>query len=67
MPLSTILLSSLVRELSGRAEGARIDKINQPTAWETVLSLRTRSGNEKLLLSANPQSARAAFTEESRE
>ena len=67
MPLSTILLSSLAREIAGRAEGARIDKISQPTPWETVLSLRTRSGNEKLLLSANPQSARVAFTEESRE
>ena len=67
MPLSTILLSSLTRELAGKAAGARIDRITQPTPFEVVLSLRTGTGNEKLLLSANPQSARAAFTRENRE
>ncbi|MBO4406388.1 MAG: NFACT family protein [Clostridia bacterium] len=67
MPLCTVLLASLARELAEALTGARIDRISQPTAWEIVLQLRTARGNEKLLLSANPQSARAALTGETRE
>ncbi|MDR2558376.1 MAG: NFACT family protein [Oscillospiraceae bacterium] len=42
--------------------GARIEKIHQPSREEIVLSLHTKSGNKKLLLSANPASARVCLT-----
>lgn len=67
MPLCTIFLASLTRELATHLTGARIDKVNQPNPQEVVLQVRTHRGNERLLLSANSQSARVAFTESTRE
>ncbi|MCL1822942.1 MAG: NFACT family protein [Oscillospiraceae bacterium] len=42
--------------------GSRIEKIHQPSREEIVLSLHTKSGGKKLLLSANPASARVCLT-----
>ncbi len=42
--------------------GGRVDKIYQPSREEIVLSIRTGSGNEKLMFSANPISARVSVT-----
>ena len=39
--------------------GARIDKVHQPSARELVLTLRTGGKNERILLSAHRQMARA--------
>jgi predicted ribosome quality control (RQC) complex YloA/Tae2 family protein len=47
--------------------GARVEKIHQPSREEIVLSLHTRGGSVKLLLSANPASARICLTSRSQE
>lgn len=43
--------------------GGRVDKIHQPSKEEIIVSLRSSGGNEKLLFSANPVSARVNLTE----
>lgn len=45
--------------------GGRVDKISQPSREEIVIALRTRGGNEKLLLSASAGSARVHITKKS--
>lgn len=42
--------------------GGRIDKIHQPSREEILLSLRTRSGGAKILISASAASARVHIT-----
>jgi predicted ribosome quality control (RQC) complex YloA/Tae2 family protein len=41
---------------------SRVEKIHQPSREEIILSLHTKNGNKKLLLSANPASARVCLT-----
>lgn len=67
MPLDALCLSGLVSELNTALAGAKIDKIYQPGRDEVVLTLRTRGGSKKLLLSANPSRPRPQLTELSRE
>ncbi len=67
MPLDAICLSALTAELAPALEGAKIEKVQQPERDLLLLSLRTKSGNRKLLLSAGVGSARAHFTAESME
>lgn len=43
--------------------GGRIDKIHQPSREEILLSLRTRSGAAKILISASAASARVHITQ----
>lgn len=43
--------------------GGRIDKIHQPSREEILLSLRTRSGGAKILISASAASARVHITQ----
>lgn len=43
--------------------GARVDKIHQPSKEEVVITLRGYKGAKKLLLCANPSSARICLTE----
>ena len=64
MPLCTVMMASLARELDEVCRDARIDRVNQPNPNEILLQLHTQRGNERLLLSANQQSARAVFTRE---
>lgn len=47
--------------------GGRIDKIHQPSREEIILSLRTRSGAYKILISVSAASARVHITEKSPE
>ncbi len=67
MPLDAVCLSALAAELAPELEGAKIEKVQQPERDLLLLSLRTKSGNRKLLLSAGVGSARAHFTAESME
>lgn len=67
MPLDAACLTALVGELRPQLEGAKVDKIFQPGQNEVILNLRTRSGNQKLLLTANPAQPRLQFTGLSRE
>ena len=63
MPLDSVFLSGLARELSGRLEGARIDKIQQPERDLLIFSLRMSDGGGRLLLHGGVGSARVHLTE----
>ena len=58
---------SIVHELNTKIVGGRIDKIYQPEADEIIISIRTFSGNYRLLLSASASNARVHLTETKRE
>lgn len=63
MALDGIFLHHLRNEIAAFAVGARVEKIHQPSKEEVLLSLRTRSGSRKLLLSCRGDSARVHFTD----
>ncbi|NLL46108.1 MAG: fibronectin/fibrinogen-binding protein [Clostridiales bacterium] len=63
MPLDALCLMPLTEEIRKAAQGARIDKIQQPGKNELVLSLRGAGGNKKLFISASSGRARVHFTE----
>ena len=65
MALDAITLSLLAKELDVDLQGARVDKIHQPSKDEIVMHLRKRDGNIKLLISARSGSARVCLTKES--
>ncbi len=56
------MLSAVVNELNTLASGSRIEKINQPSRDEVVISLRSFSGTFKLLINAGPNNPRMGFT-----
>lgn len=58
---------SIVHELNTKIVGGKVDKIYQPEADEIIISIRTFSGNYRLLLSASAANARVHFTEAKRE
>lgn len=63
MPLDALCLMPLAEEIRKTAEGAKIDKIQQPGKNELVLSLRGVGGARKLFISATSGRARVHFTE----
>ena len=63
MALDGAYLSLLKKEIETRAIGARVERINQPSREEIVISLRMRSGNTKLFMSARGNSPRINFTD----
>ena len=65
MALDAITLALLAKELDEQLQGARIDKIHQPSKDEIVMHMRRRDGNIKLLISARSGSARVCLTNES--
>lgn len=67
MALDAITLSLLAKELDELLQGARIDKIHQPSKDEVALHMRTREGGLKLLISARSGSARICLTQDSYE
>ena len=64
MPLDAITIYALSLELKAQAEGAKIDRIQQPEKDVLLLTLRTHEGNRRLLISASASGARVHFTEE---
>lgn len=62
MAIDSITLTAALRELAPQLEGARIDKIQQPERDVLIFTVRTSSGNRKLLISAGSGSARIHFT-----
>ena len=62
MPLDSICISGLQKELSGRILGGRIDKVQQPERDMILLSLRAERENLKLLLAAGTGNARIHVT-----
>lgn len=67
MALDGLAIHALVSELSSALVGGKTDKIFQPERDKIILNLRTQNKNIKLLLSVNPQGARANITENSYE
>ena len=63
MPLDSVFLSGLKRELAPQILGARIDKVQQPERDLLLLGLRTHEGNVRLLLHGGVGSARVHLTE----
>ena len=58
MPLDAVTLRGLTRELQTSAEGARIDRVQQPEKEVVLLTLYTGEGSRKLLLSVSVSGAR---------
>ncbi len=67
MAFDGAFISQLVQEINNVAMDSRIDKIHQPTREELIISLRTRQGGYKLLLSAGAGTPRFHFTKIARE
>ena len=63
MALDGIFLYHLKNEIASFAVDSRVDKIHQPSRDEVIISLRSREGSRKLLMSCNADSARIHFTE----
>lgn len=61
MPFDAVFLSAVTQELQPIC-GMRIDKVQQPTRDTVLLSLRSRDGNCKLLLSASVNHPRIHLT-----
>ena len=66
MAFDGIMVRALAHELNTRLADARITKIQQTDSAELMLTFRTTSGNERLLLSANASLPLAYLTEESK-
>lgn len=62
MALDGIFLYHLKNEVAAFAVDSRIEKIHQPSKEELVLSLRSREGAKKLVLSCRADSAGIYFT-----
>jgi len=67
MPLDSVCISALVRELGGQAVGMRVDKLQQPERDTLVLSLRGQKSSARLLIAAGTGDARLHFTSHSLE
>ena len=63
MALDGAFLRHTAKEIEQAALGARVDKIYQPNREEIIVSLRSREGAVRLLLSARANSARIHITE----
>ncbi len=63
MALDGIFLHHLKNEIEAFAIDSRVDKIHQPSRDEIVITLRSREGSRKLLLSCNADTARIHFTD----
>lgn len=63
MALDGIFLYHLKNEISDFAIDSRVDKIHQPSRDEIVITLRSRQGSKRLLISCNADTARIHFTD----
>ena len=62
MKTDNLYLYALMQELDYLNQGARIEKIHQPTQYEITLNVRTKKGNKKLLISIHPETFRFHMT-----
>lgn len=63
MAFDGLFTKAMVEELSEALTGGRVNKIHQPYKNETIMVIRARGKNNKLLLSAHPSYARVQLTE----
>ncbi|NLG25479.1 MAG: fibronectin/fibrinogen-binding protein [Clostridiales bacterium] len=62
MPMDGVMLGFIARELHQKLAGGRVDKVTQPEPDELSIFVRSLGENCQLLLTANPNSARAHLT-----
>ena len=63
MPFDGAFLNAILSELNDKILGSRIEKVLQPERDEIILLLHTKSGSQKLLLSAQASHPRIQLTE----
>lgn len=62
MAYDGIITYAITRELASRITLGKIEKVYQPGAEELLLNIHTKSGNVRLFISCNSQSARICLT-----
>ena len=62
MAFDATYLSCVAEEIRTRCEGAKIEKIYQPSRDTLIFQLRCQTGREKLLIAANPTAHRLHLT-----
>ena len=67
MAFDAAYLSCVAAEIRTRCEGAKIEKIYQPSRDTLIFQLRCQAGREKLLIAANPTAPRLHLTSASPE
>ncbi|MBO4428818.1 MAG: NFACT family protein, partial [Clostridia bacterium] len=67
MAFDALMATAVTRELKANIVGAKAEKIYQPSKDEIIISCRAGRKNIKLVVSANPSSARVSLTEIERE
>lgn len=65
--LDTFTLAAVASEMRRALIGARVQKIQQPSPADIILSLYGRAGAQRLLVSADPQTFRVHLTQVKRE
>ena len=63
MAFDAFFMKVVLDELRQTADGARVEKIHQPSRDTVILHLRCQEGRQKLLLAANPASPRLHLTQ----
>jgi predicted ribosome quality control (RQC) complex YloA/Tae2 family protein len=67
IPFDAFTLAAVAAELRHALTGARVQKVQQPSEHELILSAYGRAGAQRLLLSADPKSFRIHLTQVKRE
>ncbi len=62
MAFDAFFLKAVLDDIRGKAIGARVEKLHQPSRDTLLLLLRCQGGREKLLIAANPAAPRLHFT-----
>ena len=62
MAFDALFMSAVLAELREKCDGARVDKIHQPSRDTLLLQLRCRESREKLLFVVNPTAPRLHLT-----
>lgn len=64
MALDGLMMHLLTRELTRELDGGKVDRIQQPSREELVLTFRTNSGTKRLLISARAAGPRVGLIKE---
>ncbi|MFI3226796.1 MAG: NFACT RNA binding domain-containing protein [Clostridia bacterium] len=67
MPFDGITVFAMANELNSVLEHCKIEKVNQPTKDEIVLTVRKKGFNHKLLINVSSNNPRVHFLKENRE
>lgn len=62
MALDGIFLRHIGKEIENIAMDAKVNQVHQPSRDELILSLHTKTGNKKILISTRADSPRVSFT-----